>query len=315
MNTNFALTALSLTLLFPAPAVFAADATVPTDFATVSEAVALAADTDGDGVVQILVLAGTYAENVRVTRSDLELAGEGAASTVIEGAAGFPAVEVRGATAVTVRGFTLTGAGTDPGLKLRDSGGCLVEDNVLAGNRVGIQLVASTANTVRNNEAHTSAGTGLKLIGSHDNTVTGNQIHDNLGKGMAVRNSGGNLIDTNLVLANGSHGIRVRRVTATPNTLSANTVADNAGNGFVLRDVAGTVVFGNTVTGNGANGLRMRDTADSLVSMNTATGNAFFGVRRRDPVNDDFDGATAGVQDPPGDNNLTGNGLGEVRND
>ena len=67
-----------LCLIFPCRGVLAVDAIVPDDFATISAAVLGATDVDSSGVVEIMVRAGTYNENVRIERSDLALLGEDA---------------------------------------------------------------------------------------------------------------------------------------------------------------------------------------------------------------------------------------------
>ena len=58
----------------------------------------------------------------------------------------------------------------------------------------------------------------------------------------------------------------------------------------------------------------MEETASSLITGNRFTDNREWGIRRKDWQADDFSSA-AGVQSPPGDNDVSGNGNGGVRND
>jgi nitrous oxidase accessory protein NosD len=95
----------------------------------------------------VIVAAGTYTENVVITRS-IVLQGAGAASTIINGGGNGPVIRVRGGAAPTIQGFTITGGDAtndadDPG----NGGGihilnatAIIHDNVISGN------VANTSN-------------------------------------------------------------------------------------------------------------------------------------------------------------------------
>ena len=52
----------------------------------------------------------------------------------------------------------------------------------------------------------------------------------------------------------------------------------------------------------------------ALVTMNQLVNNTEWGIRRENGSNDDFSSAP-GIQRPAGDNNLSGNGNGPLRND
>lgn len=320
IRKNLSLVICSLLALAFSSSAFAADAVVPTDFATISAALVGATDVDASGTVEIMVLAGTYPENLFINRSDLALLGEDAATTFIEGSAGIDTVRVENADRVTIKGFTVlgdgaqTGEGTASGIELRRVNDSVVEQNVLHGHRHGVSVNGSHRNSISMNEATGNSGSAIKVQRGLDNQVLANSIHDNFGGGIRVDGAIGTLVDGNTITNNLGDGIRLRRGDEA-NTLSNNVILGSGGDGIEIRESNLTMVVSNTVSGGANNGMRMRDTSQTLVSLNSFTDNADFGIRRRDGVNDDFNAAVDGVQDPPGDNDLSGNGQGEVRND
>lgn len=306
---TLALVALSLFITGSAAAM---DAVVPTDFATISEAIAGATDVDLNGTVDILVMDGTYTEDLVITRSDLVLMGASAEMTVIQGSGLVNTLRISGADNVTVQGVTLTGAATANVVSLFNASNCTIQQSIIENGNTGVSLRSTTATTITGNELRGNRS-AIKVRESSGNTVSGNDIHDQVKHGIVVRLADDNFLDLNVLTANAGHGIRVRDAVGT--IVSGNTVTSSGRQGMRVRQSTGTTITGNTSSSNGRNGLRMRDTQGSLVSMNSFTLNQEFGVRRRDWVDDDFDAAVDGVQDPSGDNDLSGNVLGELRED
>ncbi len=307
----FALALVALSL-FTAGSAAAMDAVVPTDFATISAAIAGATDVDLNGTVDILVMDGVYAGDLVITRSDLVLMGASAAMTVIQGSGVVNTLRISGASNVTIQGVTLTGAATANVVSLSGATNCTLQQNIIENGNTGVSLRSTTATVISGNELRGNRS-AIKVRESNGNTISGNDIHDQVKHGVVVRLADDNFVDLNVVTANAGHGIRVRDAVGT--IISGNTVTSSGRQGMRVRQSTGTTITGNTSSSNGRNGLRMRDTQGSLVSMNTFTLNQEFGVRRRGWVDDDFDGATDGVQDPSGDNDLTGNVLGDLRED
>lgn len=296
-----------------AGAALASDAVVPGDFPTIGAAVAGATDADSSGTIEIRVLAGTYAENLLIRRSNLKLEGESAATTTIRGAGVIDTIRIENASGVTLTGFTVATAGGGDGIELSDATGCTIEGNVFAGHIRGISLGRSSGNTVTNNEVRGCAGTGIKLARRSDaNVVATNDVHDNGNHGIDAIGVTDNLIQSNAISGNRGNGVRVGK--ALGNTVAGNTISGSGDNGMRVGRTFDLVITGNTATGSVENGLRMDETTRTLVTLNTLTGNAQFGVRRKLWVDDDFSGA-AGFQDPAGDNDLSGNTQGAVRED
>jgi hypothetical protein len=148
------------------------------------------------GVVS--VQPGTYDEDVNVNKNNLQLIGSGANVTNIRGPIGGPATTVQAsANNVTIAGFTITRLGNNttdwnnPGLNtvgiaVQGQGvtGMLVRDNILTGNRSGIDVNNSNGHTIRNNVIDFNR-TGIIFGNQTDNeTVLENFITNNWTVGM-----------------------------------------------------------------------------------------------------------------------------------
>jgi Calx-beta domain len=139
------------------------------------------------------VYAGTYDEDVNVNKAGLSLLGFDAGVKTVRGAIGGDAATFHvNASNVTIAGFTITRLGNNPaqwndpglnnagvaiqGLSITNA---LIRDNVITGNRTGIDINNSGGHTVRNNSL-TDNRTGLIFRNQTDqltvveNFVTGN---------------------------------------------------------------------------------------------------------------------------------------------
>jgi parallel beta-helix repeat protein len=199
---------------------------------------ALAAASSGD---TIQVCAGTYDEDVNVNKSGVSLIGAGANSTTIRGVIGGDGATVRvSASNVTVAGFTLTRIGNNPidwnnaGLNLAAVAvqgqaitGMLIRDNVIVGNRTGIDVNHSSGHTIRNNSI-TDNRTGLLFRNQTDNmSVVENFITDNWTVGVLFLDASGG---TNSPLQTAAHS-----------TFSNNDISGNWYGQIVDRQTGGTL--------------------------------------------------------------------------
>jgi hypothetical protein len=176
------------------------------DYTTIQDAV------DDTGCTTINVVAGTYTENVVITRS-LTLQGAGAASTTIDGVRTSVVISITNGAAPAIDGFTITGGdgstnnGQGGGISIREATAIIrnnvISDNVASqaittsGSGGGIYVTNSTSpvliysNTIQANLAYSvvltsptvaqsGVGGGI-LIGSASSAViTGNQILSNV---------------------------------------------------------------------------------------------------------------------------------------
>ena len=139
----------------------------------------------------VIVAAGTYNEDVDLTKS-LTLQGAGIDQSYLVGPAGGQGSTVRvGAADITIEGFTITRAGNalatwvDPtlnsaGIAIQSQGNFAeIRNNKLTGNRTGIDINNSNGNVITDNVIDYNR-TGLLFRNQTDGTVmTGNFISNN----------------------------------------------------------------------------------------------------------------------------------------
>jgi hypothetical protein len=153
----------------------------------------------------VYVAAGTYDTDLTISLSGTNLLGAGAGSTVIRGVIGGDSATVRiTGSNVTVAGFTITRNGNNPtdwtnpglntaGIAIQGLGvtGAIIRDNVITGNRTGIDLNNTGGHTVRNNVIDFNR-TGLILRNTTDaTTITENAITDNWTVGVLLLDGSG----------------------------------------------------------------------------------------------------------------------------
>lgn len=276
------------------------DVNVPGNFATIQAALNTATDVNGDGIISIKVGSGTFTAHLTVNRSNLELVGNGTALTTIRSTGAAATILVNGRTNVKLSDFKVLSNRQGPGIRLLNSSGCTVT-NVVANTCLdGIFLDASNHCTIENvvssNNGNAAAG-----LGSGINILLGGGFHS---------------LSSLLLENNGFNGISI--LNSTNDSVfpgAAGVISRMNENGILIRDSANTLVTGITCTANRGNGLRERNTLNCVFSGNTLTNNLLFGIRRKAAVNTDYDGTLAGVQGPTGNNIVTGNVLGVLRQD
>jgi parallel beta-helix repeat protein len=167
--------------------------TVPDDYQKIQEAVNAA--NHGD---TIFVKAGTYNEDYVALNKSVSLVGDNQKSLIIYySSLGF-VVTVNEAH---LAGFTITSseAGQGHAIDIANSSNCVIEDNLLENNLVGISLYASSSsntisgNTLENNER------SIELIDALDNTISDNNITGALVSGISLDVSLGNTVSGNII--------------------------------------------------------------------------------------------------------------------
>lgn len=143
----------------------------------------------------IQVCGGTYNEDVSITKNGISLLGAGAAVTTIRGPKNGPVSTIQvAANNVTVAGFTITRDGNNVadwndangalnsigiGINGQPYTGLLVRDNIITGNRNGIDINNSNGHTIRNNVIDNNR-TGVFFRNQTDNiTMVENTITNN----------------------------------------------------------------------------------------------------------------------------------------
>jgi len=234
---------------------------VPQDYATITQAID--ASNPGD---TIIVSEGTYAEGeILVYKPNLTLVADGV--VVVDGLKENDVFHIS-ADNVTIKGFTVERSiigGSYAGISLSYVKGCIIEDNVVQRNGVGIYLLFSS-----------------------NNTVVGNYVNQNWGSGITLRYSNGNIVTNNSVINNRSYGIYLG--SCEWNILSYNNVARNNQSGILTSSCEGTTLVGNTVTYNHYTGISLSGTGcilrSNTMSQNLKSNFAVSGIELLDYVHD-----------------------------
>jgi len=329
-----------LPLLFVLGAVVAAGATVyevPGDYATIQQAVTAAGSGD-----TIVVLPGTYSENIIVNTDHLTVESQsGAEATIVQAADPTDRVFYVTADSVTIEGFAIEGG--LKGIRLDNTQDCNISENSISGNSAdGIRLWSSSNNTLTNNTASgngsgiflenssngntltgntvSSNNFGIVLNFSSNNTLEGNTASDNFLNGISLWEAcNGNILTGNTASSNEWSGIsvgpsRLDNLDALPsneNILDGNTASYNAHNGIDLNFSFANTVTANIVSGNG--GAETEEPAgigiglwwgssNNTISNNTVSGNLSTGIVLGIAIDFELPGWVG-----PDGNELTGN--------
>jgi parallel beta-helix repeat protein len=167
--------------------------TVPDDYEKIQEAVDAA--NSGDTIV---VKAGTYNEDWVSIDKSVSLVGDNQKSLVYyHSALGF----IVTANNVRITGFTVMSseAMQGYGVSISNSSDCIIENNLIENNCVGISIYGSSSdntiseNTLKNNER------SIELIDSLGNTISDNNITGALVSGISLDSSSGNTVSGNRI--------------------------------------------------------------------------------------------------------------------
>lgn len=262
-------------------------------FATLQAAINGATDVNNDNVVVVQVAAGVRSTRVTIARSNFVLRGTGTLGTTIQ----------------------FTGGGITPVIRTNNASNVVIENLVVRGNNsatgnTGIQIDGGSGNIVRNSEVR-NAAFGVVFNLTTNGLIENTRVHDNRLDGIEVLGSTGVTVRNLRADHNLENGVIAEGST---NTLVQNVLADvNAVSGVRTVGTIGTRVLGCTMTAGGGEGLRVRADTGMVVDGNTITNNLGFGIRTRD-TNADYNASLGGVQPPVGNNVVTGNVAGVLRN-
>ncbi|MGV8075688.1 MAG: NosD domain-containing protein, partial [Methanosarcina sp.] len=244
----------------------------PADYATIQAAINNAAS--GDVVV---VQPGTYTENVYINKTTLNdftlmsASGNPADTIITASNTGANVITVDYRNKITIKGFTISGAGTDrAGVNLLGSRNCTVENNAFVNDALGVFLRTSVSNIVRNNTitrtSEIGIGRGINVEQSSYSTISGNSI-SNHRYGIYVTNSASCSISGNTVSDSTTHGMVVDR--ANNALVESNNVQSSRDFGIYLTQTNNNIVRNNVVSKSN-NGINLVDSSGNTISNNAA---------------------------------------------
>lgn len=220
---------------------------VPTDYATISQALAHAGDGD-----TIVVQSGVYQENLQVNKS-ISITGQDPKTTILHGAGGIdrggnPVVALN-APDSKIEGFTIksqTYKNTNlyaTGIIIR-ADNCTIENNIIQGNYIGIFCSVQSHLQITGNTITGNLKDGMRFYGGSYNTISGNNIIDNAVSGLALQGYSN---------------------TVTNNTFEGNTRGLGLGSSY-------SVVYGNHFNSNTESGIWLASTK-SIIAVNDFSNN------------------------------------------
>ncbi len=238
------------------PRIWTVDDNMPADFSTISAAIYSSSVSQGD---IILVLEGTYYENILINKS-ISLLAENRSSTIIDGS-GIGNVISISVDNVIVKGFTIRNSGANPnnsGIYIDRSRACNISDNRITNNNDGVGLTYSSSNTISDNIISSNSN-GIGLYYSSDNVVSGNTISSN-NFGVSFYYSSDNVVSGNTISSNNNDGLSLLYY-SNYNVVSGNTLSNNL-NGIYLAFSC----YYNTVFHNNFNNLNQAVTDRDLIN-------------------------------------------------
>lgn len=231
---------------------------------------------------------GMYIENIDISLSGLTLVSEsGCLHTFLEAASGSDHVISVSADSITIRGFSISGAGSTgfAGIALSNARFCTVENNrcgwedgTAYPNYRGILLLSSEDNTIRNNLCSSNTNDGIHLSASTHNQIVDNFCSGNGNAGIALQNnSHQNEVIGNTCLFNDDGGLDADN--ANLNRLALNTCSgSDSASGINLSNALNNVVTQNFCSEN-RYGIEITSSCQfNSISQNDLQNNTFDGL-------------------------------------
>ena len=228
----------------------------------------------------IIVYPGTYTENVDVDKGLTIISKSGNPDDTIVQAAN-PKDHVFEVTAnnVTVSGFSLKSAGgtrenPKAGIHLQTAHDCIISNNLLVNNLVGIVVESSSNIYLANNTATSNELYGIRLQSSSNNSLISNEVSYN-GFGISLIFSNNNELNNNTANSNNYYGISLFQ---SGNNRLINNTASNKKYGICLCLSNNNELGNNTANSNSFHGIFLWKSIDNLLSNNTANSNELYGI-------------------------------------
>lgn len=218
---------------------------------------------------EIVIGPGNYTENIIVTKNDLVIRSEtdDPENTII-GASNSSVLYVR-ANNVTISGFKVKAVEYSDvtGIHMTACNNCIISNNDLSENYLGLSLSSSKNNIILNNSMNLNENYGIHIIRSENNVLFNNTANLNAHGIVLESNSSDNNLTGNLVNSNRGYGFYV--INSGNNTFSNNTAVEN-NMGIYLVSSNTSIISGSNVSGNIYYGMWISRSNYGIISENTA---------------------------------------------
>ena len=243
----------------------------------------------------ITVKAGTYNENVDVTKSlTIKSISRNPADTIVQANNSNDHVFEVTANYVNMSGFTFKGKlGCWKAGVYITANYCNISNNNATGNYAGIFMNSSSNNTLTNNTANSKKGNGIFLMFSSNNRITDNNASNNAYHGISLDSSNNNEIRNNTANLNHYQGIGLW--TSSENIMVNNTAKKNNENGIHLEESNNNEIAKNTANSNKDNGIFLMFSSNNRITDNNASNNAYHGISLDSSNNNEIRNNTANL--------------------
>jgi parallel beta-helix repeat protein len=232
------------------------------DFTSIQDAIN-ASEAGGE----IIVLNGTYAENLVVDRP-ITLRGEGM-PVVSGGVSSLPLITIN-ASGVVLESFVFSGCtndSCDSGSVLVLSDGSKILNNTVYGSSShGITLYNSSGHLISKNRIRDNFRVGIRLAGANVSQISDNEIRGN-GYGIYIEASEGSVIAYNDISANGADGIAI--VASSGQKITGNEIHNNSENGVYCLDSNNNLIVANTIQDCKNSGIDVVRSFSTMIVFNT----------------------------------------------
>jgi len=260
---------------------------VPTDYATIQEAVDAASPGD-----TVFVYNGTYYDDdgVKIEKDRITLQGEDANTTTIHGKWAAEEVVYVSGDYVNVSGFTVTGSSSSgSGIFLSCSCNCRLSRNNATDNNYGIWLSSSSNNNLTGNSANNNNRYGIWLThSSNSNNLTDNSANNNYRYGIFLQSGSNHNNLTGNSANNNDCGIYLY---SSSNNLTGNS-ANNNYRGIYLDYSSNHNLTGNSANNNDLYGIFLTHSSNNNLTGNSAINNRY-GIYLDSSKNNELKGNTA----------------------
>ncbi len=196
---------------------------VPTDFSSIQEAINHAKSGN-----RIYVRSGTYNENIVIKKSII-IRGENKDTTIIKGDGTEDVVEINSGC-TDISGFTITNGKN--GINLNASSGNTIQNNIIIDNSInGINMFRGFCNIIKENEIENNINNGIYFYSSFGNRIQENQIFSNGKNNVLIQGTSRKNIIVNNYIQNSEYGLKIN-TGAEGNQIFLNSFTGNTNNAF-----------------------------------------------------------------------------------
>lgn len=219
------------------------------DYSTISDAVAASSSED-----TLLVMNGTYSENVVINKSLIIESENGSSSTTITAASDASAAVEITASYVQFSGFTVQHSGQSlgssaSGIYLNGAEYCTISENEVVSCDSGIRMHQAKYCKIFNNSFSINSAYGIEFDeGTHYNTFSGNTCNGNAVGGINVELAVDNTFYENHFSSNGEQGLHI--YSSTGNIFYSNYFEGNGSYGLLVQLANGNTWYHNNFVGN-----------------------------------------------------------------